>query len=456
MKRTSNDFPGRDFTVAPNSQEIFNLSLLEIKTLLPDLGKQELISFLGRTDALQAEALKLLESKRAKAAGKLVPLIPNEIWQLIFCGAALSRPFRLSIPRPKDLVLQKISRVCHLWSNIVREMIPSIINQLKISEWILSKYPTIEVVNLRNQGRVFKSDTPPPIGNAALGRLTNIKELSLESNFQIHSDTVQKLTSLTKLDLTANSVIENDGIVDLVNLKWLKLRGATLIDASAFVNLTNLEYLDIAHTQITNGALKKKTKLTTLYSNNATSNRVSVLTNLTYLSVDSQRITNSGIEKLVNLRTLELLDTSPMLTYEGISKLSNLNTLILRDSGLLFNEEVSRMSNLTSLTTSGEINDEAIQNLTNLVHLDIRKSPLITNDGIKDLTSLTRLELNQFISDEGIRNLTNLKVLDLCENGLIRDYGLEKLTKLEVLRSHDNRRCFKNISQIYLAKLTKD
>lgn len=217
-----------------------------------------------RDSLFDLSPMKIFEIKQDETSTKLF-FIPNEIWILIFDNVVCSLNPDIQ-PIEKERSLRNLGLICHFWLNLIRELIPMLAKHLKITDWILSQFPSIEVLDLSQQcTRFSKIDERFFISNTALGRLTNLKELSLDKNTIIKSNTIKKLTSLTKLNLTTNRHITNNGISDLINLKWLSLHDNSRIDEGAFLTSTNLEYLDIQDaTLVSNRVVNNLPKLTTL------------------------------------------------------------------------------------------------------------------------------------------------------------------------------------------------
>lgn len=90
-------------------------------------------------------------------------------------------------------------------------------------------------------------------------------------------------------------------------------------------------------------------------------------------------------------------------------------------------EFLSKLKNL-SFCSESSINNEQLRKMTQLTSIVIVDNINIGYEGVKYLTNLTKLRVNEYITNEGIKNLTNLTKLYI--NKHITNDEVCKLPKL--------------------------
>ncbi|MBN2589469.1 MAG: hypothetical protein JXA96_06380 [Sedimentisphaerales bacterium] len=224
----------------------------------------------------------------------------------------------------------------------------------------------------------------------------------------------------------------------LNNLKTLIIPNCYSFTGSGLQYLTqleNLEHLNIGSYSLKDvdlesmGQLKNLKKLILFNANN---------------------ITNKGLAKLTGLSSLENLELwAPKITTTGLNHLNALSNLTVLDvtGGYAKDIEpddtilnIENLKNLEKLIIPVFRNEDldCIEKLPNLRQLEIYNHGIVTNEGIarlKNLTSLHKLSfIDVYATDDGLNYISDLsKLSQLTISGDITTRGLSYLEKLENL-----------------------
>lgn len=189
-----------------------------------------------------------------------------------------------------------------------------------------------------------------------IGRIPNLKELSLILNNFSEVSGLAGLTNLEELTLYNNYISNISGLAGLTNLKRLDLYGNNISDISALAGLTNLKELDLGCNPVENiSQLANMASLETLYLDDLKNIDLSTLPpleNLKHLACYYSSLGSINDEvggKLAAQENLQLLDLedSEIQDISGLSKLASLGKLNML---LLDYNDISDISPLSSLT----------------------------------------------------------------------------------------------------------
>lgn len=276
----------------------------------------------------------------------------------------------------------------------------------------------------------------PPLGDEAVGHLTQLKSLEHLSAFNAQfSDAgllkmaaLRKLVSLqlptqTYVRSMPNRVQYTDAGVEalsrLENLEELMLGSPAITDQGAayLVRLPRLKKLDLSSEQIGNAGLAELAKVQSLES----------------LSLRVSQVTISGVNQLVTLTNLKELRVAFVRQDSAglrLSPLINLQELTL----------AMRRGQGGSAMGSDAFLDEDVAGLAGLKNLRwLQGIRGITDTGMKHLSSLASLErLNvggPGVTDAGLAFLSGLaRLQNLTVSGRVTEAGLEHLESLDALR----------------------
>ncbi len=162
-----------------------------------------------------------------------------------------------------------------------------------------------------------------PIGNniSALSNLTNLTKLEL-SNTQLNNIyELSSLSNIIELSIDTNKISDISALRSLTKLKILKLSHNKISNIVALRNLTNIIKLDLSYNKIRDiSALSNLTKIEILHSqNNKISNilAVSNFTKLIELNLRNNKVSNiSAIQSLIDVKTITFIDLRNNLIEE--------------------------------------------------------------------------------------------------------------------------------------------
>lgn len=311
------------------------------------------------------------------------PLIPPELWRLIFTFDYDNRLSQFQTDKSREIVksdqqltimkeaelkslestLKVACSVSQTWCGIVREAAPYYFNSNNtISNWMLKLADPLRIKSLllhRNNS----------ITDEILSNFDNLTILNLGSNKRISDVCLSKLTNLTQLDLGNNQQISDHSLSCLTQLKALDL--------------------DI-NRNISDFGLK-------------------LMTNLTKLTMGPNRVTDASLSELTNL--VDLTVCNPLFVFYHDHPFYHIQI----------------------------ISDQSITKLTQLTKLSLRQNTLVTDQSILKLTNLTDLVISEIgpISFNGIKNIlknmTNLKSFHLIDRSLSPEEWKE-LSHFEIMR----------------------
>lgn len=151
-----------------------------------------------------------------------------------------------------------------------------------------------------------------------IGKLKQLKWLSLQNLLEVADDTLTNISSLTQLkalDITARYTATDAGIKTISSLRELQslrldVAGITDDHVKYLAELHDLKWLRLSNTQLSDASLQ----------------HVSRLKNLRFLTLYLNNITGERLDLLSELDQLRYLNVSRSLTDEGIKNLSNFTT----------------------------------------------------------------------------------------------------------------------------------
>lgn len=250
----------------------------------------------------------------------------------------------------------------------------------------------------------------------SIGKLKNLRYLSLSDNTVVDLDFLKDLVSLTHLELARCKIRQNLIISTTSNGET---KNEEIDNMSYISGLTDLLLLDISENEDINNidALSTLTKLGVFYANNVplkTAMSVRSMTKLQYLSMQ-----NSGLEDLSFLNTLNILEFINLSGHKATAfdfrNLKNFDNVV----GIF----------LDSASGTEAINIGSMVNKQNLRYLTVANMNIGSVDSLPDMDSITYLGLrNTGISDfngsysetDGyiypITRFTTLKYIDVADN----------------------------------------
>ena len=282
----------------------------------------------------------------------------------------------------------------------------------------------------------------------------HLKSMSSLKKIRLQQDFGQTSSALTDTSLLYMSEMDS---LESIELYYGEFTDKGLEYLS---KLKNLQTLVIPNSHnFTGSGIQYLTKLENLEHLNIGSRRlkdddlepIGRLKNLKELMLfNSRDITNAGISKLSGLNSLESLEIwAPKVTTTGLNHLnalSNLNLLEVQggyaddigpDDTIL---NIKYLSNLNKLRIPVFRNEDldCIVKLSNLRQLEIDNQGIVTNEGLARLKNLTSLNIlsftNTYTTDDGLKNITDFnKLSQLTISGDITEQGLSYLEKLENL-----------------------
>lgn len=177
---------------------------------------------------------------------------------------------------------------------MISELVRLHFSEYRISRWLLNHYLDIEILDLSTRRFCYNDDD---INDEVVKRLTNLKELNLDSNTQI-SLAIENLSLLTKLNLTNNFLINDFAMRNLTKMKSLTLHNTGFRDKGEIsdLSLKNMKCLEVLHLS------------------------------------DYDKVTNEGIKNLPNLNTIRLAGSRCQILNEVFVKnLTNVTDLTFLD-----------------------------------------------------------------------------------------------------------------------------
>lgn len=221
-----------------------------------------------------------------------------------------------------------------------------------------------------------------------LGKLQNLRNLNLSSNYISDLSPISSLTNLEQLQLYSN-VGSIDTLQDLKNLHKLhrlEITNSGVKDVSALKNLSNLRLLDLQSNDVSDISA------------------LNGLENLTYLCLDNCNISDiSDLKNLVNL-------TSLFLQGNQITDISSLEGLVKLNKLYIDNNQITDIS--------------CLHNLTNLEELLIYVNNITDISALEGCKSLRYLDCNyNHISDVSvIKDLKNIKQMNFSWQDIVQTY----------------------------------
>ena len=236
-----------------------------------------------------------------------------------------------------------------------------------------------------------------------LAALTNLKQLTLNSNGIGDVSPLSALTNLESLELYDNAIVDARPLSALTNLKQLDLSSNEIVDVGPLSTLASLNELDLSFNEI------------------ADVSPLSILTSLKQLDLGFNGIADvSPLSVLTNLQWLrlyynEIVDVRPLAALTALRRLELLNNEIV-DVGPL-----SALVNLKLLTlSSNRIVD--VSALSALTYLD-----------------QVTLSFNEIVDVSPLASRTRLNLLDLSFNQIADISALSRLARLERVWLKSNR-----------------
>lgn len=250
------------------------------------------------------------------------------------------------------------------------------------------------------------------MSDTSLQGLTNLTELSLESEYRITDNGIQVLTNIRTLELSSAARVSEKALYALPNLTCLSILFSTCIKGTCLRNLLKLQDLTLR------GINEQH-------------------------EVDYDSFGEEAIKDLSNLTSLTIDSCSPKFTCNSFMNLTRLTNLRVSHPLVGMTKELAHVlaPSLTRFYCGGwnnyTVNLEGLRDLVNLRYLDI--SSLSANVLMKDedVQCLTNLEIllmscNNQVTDQGIKNLTNLTELYPC-GAKISNEGVKNLVKLHTI-----------------------
>ena len=273
-----------------------------------------------------------------------------------------------------------------------------------------------------------------------LQHMKNLTALTIEDGVQGNLTYIGQMLNLT--DLTIKNTIVDKDAVDAIGklsiIKNLTLQGCNLTNISVFANLTAVENLDLSHNVISDiSALSAMKKLKTVNLEHNVIAAVSALTGLT--AIETLDLSNNNISSLApitDIATLTWLDAETNIISDlgELSGLTSLTYLNLKSNKLSNVGKITNCSNLVELNiASNSLYDiSKLSGLLKLERLDfsynqvsviptfISNCALVTIDGsynsITDVSPLSGLEnLNNVYMDYN-SELSSIQSLTACYN----------------------------------------
>ena len=283
------------------------------------------------------------------------------------------------------------------------------------------------------------SEYNPYLDNETLNKLTNLTELSINSN--IVND-ISKLINLTSLDVSSNTGIS---MIELIDLKHLGNNISydeddspeICISNESIMKLINLKSLTTRVSAYVTGECLKYLNLTSLdcaLDDTVLDCHLIHLTNLIKLDCSACTITDFSVKQLTSLEVLHCRGCYD-LTDRSILNLTKLKTLCCPYTSIS-DRSIVQLNSLTELDCSNtQVSDKSIRYLVNLTTLICKNNKNITHNSTKCLTNLIKLNCaGSSIKDFG--NNYKLKFLD-CSFQNIYDNNLRNVTLLEELYCHE-------------------
>ena len=293
-----------------------------------------------------------------------------------------------------------------------------------------------------------------------IGRLTNLKHLTILCNSivkdehlynltqleyllllcgsdGINGDIFTRLRSLTSLDLTTNKIITDEKLIKLTNLVRLTLCCKSIITDNSLTHLTALQYLNLRdNASISDGGLEKMTSLTELSlldNRGITTAFLFRLVNLKILTLDDSYYGNTKyFSRLTCLESLTLYEV--FVPWGVLGNLTTLTNLQLHHYNEHHIGKFDRLTNLRSLCLDidRKVKYLDLGNLIGLTSLDIRCTCLEIGDEIRKFSRLEVLMGNAHIHYETYQYLPNLTTLSV-ENDITGKLTESPLTRLQDL-----------------------
>ncbi len=275
---------------------------------------------------------------------------------------------------------------------------------------------------------------------AALSQMTNLKELSLEENYDITDlSPLSSLTSLESLDIKNTGATDLTPLRGLANLEELKMANPDISDLTPLKDLTSLRILMLDNGDLPSSAITDLSPL-------------SGLVNLESLAIPPQpNYTDfSCLSGLTNLKVFRMMGskssgTNSVSSLDFLANLTQLEELrIVVAAGDL--SVLAGLTNLRSVSLDGVLHapDTSIfRNLTKLEDLTLRGGTICSAADLSDFANLTSLhtlaiDLDGLSSLHGLENLTGLTELELnCRSSSITDLSpLSNMENLVTLRMY--------------------
>ena len=279
---------------------------------------------------------------------------------------------------------------------------------------------------------------------SSLGLLTNVKELSLSSNFIDNVLFLENLTNLTRLQIYSTSLSNFNVLNQLTKLVYLRLRAPNLTSIG-FLNSPQLRSLEITGANL--GSLNGIETSNNIVHLNLPNNNISDISSLSSLSsLNRLNLRNNrvrDISSLVNLpiKTLDLKENFISTLPSDMANMSVLSRLDLSDNYIY---DITNLSNIITLKylnlSLNSVTNLSASGLTSLEELDISFCALNTIPGLTNFPSLFRLNLsnNNLITIDNIATMISLEDLNISHNDIQSISALSNLLSLKMLSIENN------------------
>ncbi|GHF94248.1 leucine-rich repeat domain-containing protein [Thalassotalea marina] len=245
---------------------------------------------------------------------------------------------------------------------------------------------------------------------------------------------ISKLSGLTELVIKGDNIKDINALASLTQLKELELIAYQVSDIQALDQLKQLEKLNIG-SYTTPFSFIPKMNVSTIAS-------LSQLTSLTDLKIKRTKVVDfSPISQLTLLKSLWVLNNENT-SFAPFANLTQLETLVFYPNGLITENNIDQLHQLTKLKTFWTVWPEAADSLAILDNM-----PLITdlyiggsaNQQLSDFSSLANRQLTNFqvsgtqlANVEFLSSMSSLKTLQFQSTKALSDISaLSTLTQLE-------------------------
>ncbi|MCR9487317.1 COR domain-containing protein [Vibrio alginolyticus] len=208
----------------------------------------------------------------------------------------------------------------------------------------LRKMSNLEILNLY----LISDKLDSTSSENTLGKLHNLKDLSLRSNIILSLETISKLTNLERLDISTMCIADPSSSISLPSVKQLTIDGLEQCPLlTAFPNLNSLEVMwgaDEIESFIEHNLTLKILTLNECSDLDSLS-LISTLSNLEQLAIFNSSLTTlRDIEKLTKLFKLTVVENPFLTSVEDIIHLKNLrNVWLFENESLRISWPVSKL-----------------------------------------------------------------------------------------------------------------